>query len=365
MARRRYTTFKNRARVLTVCAARERRDAVVARLDALGVRTLSACDIHTARAMLNESFYDVVVVGDADGESPSIVEALCAADRSVSCVVLAPEATLDLAVAAMRAGAVDLRPDSCTDEALIESLISAAARSRRLLVRERLAERRARKLRRASRELARSRDVVTAQLETLCGDAAPDNYDLSEHVRQLALASELNAMFRQELDLECLLRTALGYILKKIGSTNAAIFLPSASGDYTLGAYVNYDCPRDTAETLLDHLACIAAPALEHRDDIAVMRGLSELRTEPSPGGEWLEDSAVAAFACRPEGECLAVVVLFRDRRTPFSPAAVRTLRIIKDLFGQQLARVVRVHHRHLPNHQWGGFFGDDKGLAA
>lgn len=365
MARRRSRMGKGRARVLAVCAAREHRDAIVARLAAVGVRALCACDAPTAQAMLNESFYDVVVVGDVDGESPRLVETLRARERSVSCIVLAPLATVDLAVAAMRAGAVDLLPHACTDDALSASLSAAADRSRRLRARERLEERRARKLRRACRELSRSRDALVGQLGTLSGDMAASYRDLSEQMTQVALASELNAMFRQELDLECLLRTGLEYTLKKLGPTNAAIFLPGASGDYTLGAYVNYDCPRDTAEALLDHLAGLAAPALENRDDVAVMRGLTDLRATPGPGGEWLEDSAVAAFACRPEGECLAVIVLFRDRRNPFGPAAVRTMRIIKDLFGRQLARVIRLHHRHLPNHQWGGFFGDDKGLAA
>lgn len=208
------------------------------------------------------------------------------------------------------------------------------------------------------------------QLGTVCTDMAGACRDLTGQMKQVALAAELNTIFRQELDLESLLRTVLEYTLKKVGSTNAAIFLPGSTGDFTLGAYVNYDCPRDTAETLLDHLADIIAPAFEHRDDIAVMKGLGSIRAEPGTGGEWLEDSSVTAFACRVDGECLAVVVLFRDRRTPFTPASVQTVRVIRDLFAQQLSRVIRTHHRHLPKHQWGGFFGeksgpDDVDLAA
>ena len=364
MPRRR--TLKTRMRVLAMSPAREVRDAVVSRLTALGVEALGACDVSTARALLNESFYDVVVIGDADGESVATASELNATQRSASCLVMALEADVDLAVAVMRAGGVDLLAMNCTDAALSAALDTAARRSRRLRAKERLEERRARKLRRACRELGRSRDALALQLGSVCGDMAASYRDLSEQMKQVALASELNTIFRQELDLECLLRTVLEYTLKKIGPTNAAIFLPSQSGDYTLGAYVNYDCPRDTAETLLDHLADIIPPAFETRDDVAVMRGLRDLRETPGPAGEWLEDSAVAAFSCRHDGECLAVVVLFRDRRSPFNPTAARTMRIIKDLFAQQLARVIRMHHRHLPNHQWGGFFGEgDKGMAA
>ena len=38
------------------------------------------------------------------------------------------------------------------------------------------------------------------------------------------------------------------------------------------------------------------------------------------------------------------------------------TLRIVADLFGKQLGRVIHIHHRHLPKDQWGGFGGVDEG---
>ncbi|HYE61745.1 MAG TPA: hypothetical protein VD997_07090 [Phycisphaerales bacterium] len=355
-----------RVRVLVVSTSRERRDALASRLDSLGSHSPSACDVDTARAMLNESFYDVVMIGDHAGDALSAVPELNAADRCVSCIVVA-EPSMEMAVKVMRAGGVDLVDLGCTDAELCAAIKSAGQRARRLRARARLEERRARKLRSACRELNRSRHSLMDQLGSVCNDMAASYRDLSEQMKQVALASELNTIFRQELDLECLLRTVLEYTLKKIGPTNAAIFLPAQSGDFTLGAYVNYDCPRDTAETLLDHLADIMAPAFEGRDDVAVMRGLKDVRPEPGPAGAWLEDSAVAAFSCRVDGECLAVVVLFRDRRTPFTGSAPATLRIIKDLFAQQLSRIVKMNYRHLPKHQWGGFFKDEdeRGMAA
>jgi hypothetical protein len=60
------------------------------------------------------------------------------------------------------------------------------------------------------------------------------------------------------------------------------------------------------------------------------------------------------------------VVVLFRDRRNPFNPAALHALKIIRELFGKQLGRVIKTHTRHQPKNQWGGFSGgDDIDLAA
>jgi len=358
----------SRVRALALAECRETRDGLVARLAALGIHAPSACDVSTARAMLNESFYDIVLIGDAEGESIVSVAELGAGDRCASCIVMMTEPTFDLAVQVMRAGGVDLLALKVNDSGLAASIDAAARRSRRLRARERLDERRSRKLRGACRELKRSKHSLIDQLSSVCHDTTPSYRDLSEQMKQVAMASELNTIFRQELELEGLLRTVLEYTLKKIGSTNAAIFLPATSGDFTLGAYVNYDFPRDSAEMLLDHLADIMAPAFENRNDVAVMRGLKGLRAEPGPAGEWLEDSAVAAFSCRQDGECLAVVVLFRDRRSPFSTSASETLRIIRELFGAQLGRVIKMHHRHLPKHQWGGFFGekgDDRDMAA
>lgn len=64
--------------------------------------------------------------------------------------------------------------------------------------------------------------------------------------------------------------------------------------------------------------------------------------------------------ACREHDECLAVLSLFRDKRSAFAESDVKLLQIIADQFAGQLARVIRVHHRHLPKDEWGGFETDD-----
>lgn len=101
-----------------------------------------------------------------------------------------------------------------------------------------------------------------------------------------------------------------------------------------------------------------------------MLRGRTEIRSAFGEGAHVLGDAHVAAFSCRSDGECLAVGVLFRDRRHPFPEAVVPALRIIVELLGRQLARVVRLHHRHLPNDQWDGpgpgdCGEDDLGMAA
>ena len=73
-----------------------------------------------------------------------------------------------------------------------------------------------------------------------------------------------------------------------------------------------------------------------------------------------LDGHAVACFACRHDDECLAVVTLFRDRRTGFGDDHVGMLNALADLFAQQLARVIQIHHRHIPKEQWGADAHDD-----
>ena len=45
---------------------------------------------------------------------------------------------------------------------------------------------------------------------------------------------------------------------------------------------------------------------------------------------------------------------LFRDGATPYSPEVLPLIRTMSALFAKQLARVIHVHHRHLPKDKWG-----------
>ena len=362
-------TGRRTARLLIVSPVRAERDAIAASL--AGRQAACACDGPTASALLHQGTYDVALVGlgGSAREGLALVPELIKAQASISCIVIAEQVDLELATAVMRAGGVDVLPACAGGAAMELSLATAIRRSRTIRAREIKMRRRSWRLRAEARELHKSRQELMNQFGAVCSGMSAGYRDLSEQIRHVSMAAELNAILRQELDLESLLRTVLEYVLKRIGSTNAAIFLPSTSGDFTLGAYVNYDCPKDSAETLLDHMADVIAPAFEADDgEIRIMRGLGGLTDQTfGPGVDWLEDSTIAAFSCRQDDECLGVVVLFRDRRNPFSPSTVHDLKIIRELFAKQLSRVIRVHHRHLPKDQWGGFGidGDDVDLAA
>ena len=66
-------------------------------------------------------------------------------------------------------------------------------------------------------------------------DEVNDAYrDLNDRMNDVALATEFGSLIRRELDIESLLRTVLEFVLTKSGPTNAAIFLPASSGDFSL-----------------------------------------------------------------------------------------------------------------------------------
>ena len=50
-------------------------------------------------------------------------------------------------------------------------------------------------------------------------------------MNQGMIVTEFGGLIRQELDIESLLRTTLEFVLGRCGPTNAAVFLPTTSGD--------------------------------------------------------------------------------------------------------------------------------------
>lgn len=305
-----------------------------------------------------------------DDASPHTWEALHAlASRGHACILISEAPTEALLSRALRAGLLDVFPLRLPRAEFLSRLAEVHARHRERSRREAAALSRASRLTALCKGLIKSRRDLVANFTTLCGDMATTTSDLSSQLDLASLASEFNSLVRQELDIEGLLRTVLEYALPRIGNTNAAIFLPATSGEFSLGAYVNYDCPRDSAEVLLEHMSHCIAPAFEHEQDIAVLPTHAELVKKLANHAHWIEDSTLLAFSCRHENECLAIVTLFRDRKTPFPAGQLPMLRLIRDLFARQLARVIHTHHRHLPREKWGHFGepegGSDMDLAA
>lgn len=342
----------NRAQILVISPKRQVRDRLTGFLASNGCGVRSVRSASDARSMLHECAVDLALIDAALGESAALE--LCSEfsrhEPGVLTIILSDAPTLDLAMQAMRHGAIDLIPSGIDSAELFGHINAGLNRTQSL--RER--ERRALRLRGLCLRLNSARQEVSRHVGELCSDLVEAYQDLSTQLDHISMSSELNCLLRQELDLEALLRTTLEYLLSKVGSTNAAIFLPSSTGEFSLGAYVNYDRSREEAEVMLDQLASAFAPKFEDRTGSVWIRQTDELELWMEDESHWLEDCETLVVPCHEGGECLAVLTAFRKRHTPFTEADRIIIETLGKLFGKQLARVIGIHHRHIPKDKWG-----------
>ena len=84
---------------------------------------------------------------------------------------------------------------------------------------------------------------------------------------------------------------------------------------------------------------------------------------------EVLEHAQIISFACRFRGEPLAILTFFRSEENPFDDAVAGMLDNLRDVLGEQLGRIVRIHRRG--RHEWpaesdsGETFGQDDDASS
>lgn len=305
-----------------------------------------------ARGLMSAGSFDLVIAEQALGSDDGIelLDEITTMHPAIVGVVLGRPIDSQEAVRVMRSGACDLISMKDKPAEILRRLLKACERADRVRQRDARIDR----LKKLCHKLNDARQEVSGQIGGLCNDLVDAYKDLTDQFGEVKMASELESLLRQELEIESLLRTLLEFTLAKVGSTNAAVFLPTNSGDYSLGAYVNYDVPKDSAELMMDQLADTLAPAFEHRNTVALLEGRADMERVLGSDAHWLEDSTAMVVGCEEEDECLAVLALFRDRSRGFEQEDVRTLSVIAELFGKQLSRVIHVHHRHIPRDEWG-----------
>ncbi len=367
-------------RVLIVSGSAEKLDGLCR---ALKTDELRCTTVHTAKpgvemvlgqAKGSGTQYELVVL-HTERCSPAAMKFVREmSDLDVATVLVCPHVSFDEAVQAMRAGASDIVSGAVRGKDLQRRVCSALAQHRGAMSRQFVHDDCVPLLEDVDPDAPRLQGVRPRPDHLIAGSLPKarrikDAPALSE--TDAEGVARFEAMIRGELDVESLLRHSLEFLLAQAGPTNAAVFLPAASGDFSLGAYVNFSCPKDTVEVLLDHLANVAAPRLENT--IGVLRLNSDKLVEQHVGAgtQWLSGHDAIAFCCRDEGECLAVFLLFRERHAPFAPGLDRVCADLSACFGAQLARVVRIHHRHIPKDKWGKLgeatddVDDQGGMAA
>lgn len=240
---------------------------------------------------------------------------------------------------AVRAGAVDWLDLHDSDDALRERLTHALDLGRE----DRARDERIARLKGICRKLSITRSEFSRQIDSLSEGLS----DVRERVDEASIVGEFRGLLSQELDVEDLLRTAMQYMLTKTGATNAAVFLPGAKPtQFGLGAYVHYDCPRTTAEPLLQRLAEEICPRIAAADDILRFADTAEFIESIGLEASVLDECELVAWPAHHGDECMGVFFLFRNRSEPFKDELAGLIDALRPVFAAQMAKLVRVHHR-------------------
>lgn len=314
-------------------------------LDEAGVRHDSVEPATEALAHLVSTPTDFIFI--ASTVRPHELAPIAAQARRISAatkvVVTGPTPAAGELLAAVRAGAVDWI-DPCDDADTVLARIRAVADA---INDERRRDERLTRLKGICQKLVVHRDEFTRQVDELHQGLHSAVHGVQERVDEAEVAGEFRGLLSQELDVEDLLRTALQYLLTKTGPTNAAVYLPgSKPNQFGLGAYVHYDCPRTTAQPLLDRLGEEICERLAHRPDIIRFTDTREFVHAIGMAGAVLEDTELVAWSALHEGECMAVFFMFRNRAEPFKDELAALIDVLRPVFGAQMAKLVRIHHR-------------------
>ncbi len=337
------------ARLLIVAEQGAARSNAASCLTRRGHRCTCVSTLTDARAATSQARFDLVLMDPdvSDACELTLAQMLRSISSARRTILFSEHRSFDRAVEALRGHIIDFVSLPHDMDALGDRVQSALNRIRDDVEHE---ERLAR-LRTICEKLVAARNEVSAQVEQLCQDLVDAYQDVSTQMNEVAMGSEYRTLLNQELDVEELLRTSLEYMLTKTAPTNAAVFLPDSSGAFDLGAYVNYDCPRESITSLLEHLCQYICPQMTSESEIVSFEDAEEFSDWIGIDAGFFAGCQVVAYSCLHEGECLAVVVLFRNKTDPFDDRLGATIDVLRPIFAEQLAQIIKVHHRALP--QW------------
>ncbi len=315
-------------------------------LDSENMRLHEAGCLEEARRVVEDRAIDLVLldVKLPDGSGLELAEELADSQPGVQSIVMTGLPNLERAVEAIRAGACDFiaKPLDLTE---LNHSVARAMEKRRT---DTKLQDRVTRLKRICKKLNKSRYEVTQQVDILCNDLVTAYQELADQMKHMQVTNQFRAMIEQDLDLENILRTCLEQVLNQVGPTNAVVFLPSQSGGFTMGGYVNYSFDKPTADILLSHLCDVAAPRIAEAYETKHLTENEEISGWLLDDSAWLTDMHVVAIPCRHEDECLAGILLFRDSSEPFDTDGVETMAAVSKVFAEHLVKVIDVHHRHV-----------------
>jgi DNA-binding response OmpR family regulator len=199
---------------------------------------------------------------------------------------------------------------------------------------------------------------LSEENDSLCNDLANSNCETKKKIHQASIAAEFQTLVNQELEIESMLRTALGYLLTRIGATNAAVYLHEGGIDWGIGAYINYDRQPEQFQLLVDTLGPEVCPSVSECKTIKKYKNVEAFASTYGIDPVDFSGSEVVTIGCWYDNKCMAAIVLFRGDTNPFDEECIDTLETIQGIFGHQLGTILKIHRRSETN--WSSESVDD-----
>ena len=326
--------------VLVVSDQDEKRVVVEQMMEEAGLEVWT-CSSSAAQVMLASEGPDVALLC-ADSSDASLLENSRRLRPETPMLMMGDSDNVSQVMDYIRRGACDFVQMPCSRVNLVDRLRAAVDEGDQ----DRLRSRRLERLRGICRRLSKSKQEISTRLDEVQNDLETYRNDVTQQVDQASSSSEFRALISQELGVEDVLRTGLEYILSKTQPTNVAAFLANSETEFSLGAYVNYDCTREQANPVLDKLASTVCQHVALEDELVRFEDVEQFIDAIGADAEILRGTEIIGMPCCADGECMAVMFLFRQAGTPFDDELASTLDCLRHIFGEQLATVVRVHHR-------------------
>ena len=332
-------------RILMVGPRGADRDRLMARFETLGYTCDCVETNEDARGIMTTVKPDILAIGGTSAAALGLIREVQATIPSARGIVYGGSPTPDALVEAVRSGASDwlsLPEDRARIPERMEQIMSRvrAHRGRDAHLEE---------LTENCKRLSEARDEMSDQVDVLCSDLASAYRSMRTQMTDVAMSSEFKAIMSQELDVEDMLRTSLEYILKRIGPTNAVVFLREGDDEYGVGAYVNYQWQDEDLMPMLNSLGGILCGPMSTERDLIRFNDTAEFASAAGGDMKKLAGSEVAAFSCHNGDECMAVFALFRDADTGFDDQHASTLDVLRGMIAEQLSRIIRIHKRSRP----------------
>ncbi|MDG2423398.1 MAG: hypothetical protein P8M22_05410 [Phycisphaerales bacterium] len=349
----------DRACLLVLGTENEIRHNLVESVESTGHVCLVTDSVEEARSMIEaHDAIDAMLIDGTKGdrESLSLIREAQSLRPWLRAMVWSGSLDPTLTVDAIRDGASDFLVLPADADRLVARLDQILDRVR--AAREN--EKRMNNLLDTCRQLTESRDEMSEQVDVLCNDLASAYRSMRDQMSDAVLVSEFKTLISQELDVEDMLRTALEYMLRRLGPTNAVVYLPEASDRFGIGAYVNYDMTDQDPLPLYRALGETLCKSLKDESGLVRFEDGEEWARANQIEAEILHGAELIAFACRYRGETLAIMTFFRS--TPFEDSTAGMLDSLRTELGEQLGRIVRIHRRG--HDEWPREATDDNGTS-